>query len=130
MFDKENSKPVVVVTYGKSLLRGLILSIVLIFVSALLYFMTGLSDEGFESATWIIIILSICFGSIYGSMKIGRRGLVHGAAIGALYVCTLGIIAFLIEKGEVTFQSFLIKLVMATVIGALAGMIGMVLGKE
>lgn len=130
MLSKEEPKQGILLTYGKSLIRGLVLSILLVFVSALLYYYAGLSEESFETATWIIIILGICFGSIYGAMKIGSRGFLHGALIGGLYIVVLGIIAFLVEQGEVSLRGFLVKLVMALVIGALSGMIGMVLNKE
>jgi putative membrane protein (TIGR04086 family) len=117
-------------TYGKSLIRGLGLSIVLIFAVALLYHFGILGEESFDTAIWVVLILGICFGSIYGAMKIGMKGFIHGAAIGALYILILGLVAFLVDKGQVTLSGFLTRLVMGVVIGALSGMIGMVLNNK
>jgi putative membrane protein (TIGR04086 family) len=127
LFSKGEIKQGILLTYGKSLIRGLILSVVLIFGVALLYHFGVLGEESFTTAIWIVLILGICFGSIYGAMKIGSKGFIHGALIGALYIIILAMIAFLIEQGKVTLSGFLIRLVMALVIGAFAGMIGMVL---
>jgi putative membrane protein (TIGR04086 family) len=63
-------------------------------------------------------------------MKIGSKGFIHGAIIGVLYILILGIISFLVEQGSISLPLFTIRLVMALVIGALAGMIGMVLGSS
>lgn len=130
MLNKEDKGSNVLLTYGKALIRGIALTVLLLIIAALIYNFTGLGEEVFDTAIWIVLILGICFGSIYGSLKIGRRGYLHGAVIGALYTIIILLIAFLIEQGDVTMKGFLIRFIMSIVIGALSGMIGMVMGSR
>ena len=80
-----------------------------------------------QITAYIISIIGICYSSIYGSYKIGKRGYLHGAFIGFIYIFVLSIIALLAEKGEAKGSSMLIMYVMSIIIGMLSGMIGTVL---
>jgi putative membrane protein (TIGR04086 family) len=118
------------ITYIKAVSRGLILSLVLVLVVAALFYFSNLSFDFIDTATWIITITSICYSSIYGAYKIGRKGYLHGALIGAIYLIIVAIIAFLAEKGKLDMGGYLVAFIMSLVIGALSGMIGIVISNR
>lgn len=118
------------ITYIKAVSRGIMLSILLILVIAAIFYFSTLTEEFLNTAIWIITIVSICYSSIYGAFKIGSRGYLHGAVIGALYMILLTIIATLAEKGQLNFRAYLVSFIMSIIIGALSGMIGIIIGNR
>jgi putative membrane protein (TIGR04086 family) len=130
MVKKGDSNEKLYTIYIKSVLRGVILSVVLLLVAALIFYFTDLNESFMDTAVWIITIMSICFASIYGANRIGYRGFLHGALIGVFYIAVLAIIAVLAERGQVNVSSYLIMLIMAIVVGMLSGMIGIILKKQ
>lgn len=129
MFDKESGEKLYI-TYIKAVSRGIMISILLILVIAAIFYFTSLSEEFLDTAIWIVTIVSICYSSIYGAFKIASRGYLHGAAIGALYMILRTIIAILAEKGQLNLKAYLVSFIMAIVIGALSGMIGIIISNK
>lgn len=129
MFDKDSGEKLYI-TYIKAVSRGIILSIVLILVIAAIFYFTSLSEEFINTAIWIVTIISICYSSIYGAYKIGSKGYLHGGVIGAAYMILLTIIATLAEKGQLNFKAYFVSFIMSIIIGALAGMIGIVISNK
>jgi len=112
--------------YAKAVLRGIILSLVLLMVMSAVAYIAKL-DENYQSTiTWVIAVISISYAAVYGALRIGKRGFLHGALIGGIYVVLMFLFSYLTDKGVVDIRGFIIKFVMSVVIGALAGMIGMV----
>ncbi len=129
MFDKDSGEKFYI-TYIKAVSRGMILSIVLILVIAAMFYFTTLSQEFLNTAIWIITIVSICYSSIYGAYKIAQKGYLHGGVIGAIYMILLTIIATLAEKGQLNLKAYFVSFITAIVIGALSGMIGIIIGNK
>jgi putative membrane protein (TIGR04086 family) len=129
LFDKEKTSERLYLVYSKALGRSLILSVVLLIATSLIFYFTNLSEGFMSSSVWIITILSISYGSIFGARRVGSRGFVHGAVIGVLYIVVLAVIAILAERGQVNVISYIIMLVMAIIVGTLSGMIGMIMKK-
>lgn len=129
MFDKESGEKLYI-TYIKAVSRGIIISIVLNLVIAAIFYFTSLSEEFLNTAIWIVTIVSICYSSIYGAYKIASRGYLHGAVIGALYMILITIIATLAEKGQLNFKAYFVSFLMSIIIGALSGMIGIIIGNK
>lgn len=131
MFLQASSNDKMSIIYAKSVIRGILLSIILLILGALVFYFTSLNQDYIETFVWIVSILSICYASIYGTFKIGHKGFIHGAILGAIYTAVIAIIAILAERGQLDMKSYLIMLVMSIVIGALSGMIGITLsGKK
>lgn len=130
MFNKEESVDKVHVVYFKALMRGIILSIILLLIGCAIFYFGNLPEEYMKTFIWIMTVMSICYSSIYGTFKIGKRGYLHGALIGLIYIIILALVAFLAEKGQLNTRSYLILSVMALVVGALSGMIGIVLSSK
>jgi putative membrane protein (TIGR04086 family) len=129
VFDKDSGEKLYI-TYIKAVSRGIVLSIVLILIIAAIFYFTNLSEEFLNTAIWIITIISICYSSIYGAFKIGWKGYLHGGVIGAVYMILLTIIATLAEKGQLNLKAYFVSFLAAIVIGALSGMIGIIIGNK
>jgi putative membrane protein (TIGR04086 family) len=129
VFDKDSGEKFYI-TYIKAVSRGIILSIVLILIIAAMFYFTSLSEEFLNTAIWIVTIISICYSSIYGAYKIAQKGYLHGGAIGAIYMILLTIIATLAEKGQLNLKAYFVSFLAAIVIGALSGMIGIIIGNK
>lgn len=130
MLKKDENREQFYITYSKSVMRGIIISIILLIAAALIFFFSNLKEEYLNTAVWIITVLSICYSSIYGANKIGSKGYLHGAGIGGFYVLVLAIIAVLYGKGHLNVASYLIMFAMSLVVGAMAGMIGILIGNS
>lgn len=130
MFNKEESVERVHVVYLKALMRGIILSIILLLVGAFIFYFGNLPEEYMKTFIWIMTVMSICYSSIYGTLKIGKKGYFHGALIGLIYIIILALVAFLAEKGQLNIRSYLTLVIMSIIVGALSGMIGIVLSSR
>jgi putative membrane protein (TIGR04086 family) len=130
LYIDDNPREKLYFLYLKALLRGIILSVLLLIITACVFYYSSLDEKLMGSIVWIITVLGICYTSIFGSYKIGSRGLIHGIFLGMLYIIILGIIALLAENGAINFVSYLIMLVMSMVIGAFSGIIGSMLRKS
>lgn len=114
-------------TYLKSVARGVLLSVILLVIGALVFYFSNLNQDYMQTFIWIVTIISICYAGIYGAYKIGRRGFLHGALIGILYIVLLAFVAILAERGHLNMRTYTIMFLMSLVIGSLSGMIGVTL---
>lgn len=130
MYLNEGSREKAYIVYLKAITRGIILSVVLLLAAALVFYYTNLDEKYMSNVVWIITVLGICYSSIFGSHRIGSKGIIHGMVIGFIYMALLGLIAFLAEQGDLNVMSFLIMFIMALTVGALSGAIGVLLGKS
>lgn len=129
MYINEESRDKIYFVYLKSITRGVVLSVLLLLISAFVFYYTSLDEKYMSNVVWIITVLGICYSGIFGSHKIGSKGLIHGMAIGVIYIALLGVIALLAENGDINLISYIIMFAMAVIIGGLSGMIGVMLGK-
>jgi putative membrane protein (TIGR04086 family) len=115
--------------YIKAILRGMGLSILLVFLCSILFYFTALSDEYIDLVAFIITVAAICYSGIYVTYRIGSRGLIHGALVGGVYVLLLMCIGFVGESGELSMVSYCIMFIAGILVGALAGVIGTLINK-
>jgi putative membrane protein (TIGR04086 family) len=130
LYVNDNPREKLYFVYLKALSRGIILSVLLLLIAAFVFYYTDLNESFMSSIVWIITILGICYTCIFGSYRIGSKGLIHGIFLGIIYILLLGLIALLAEKGGINNTSFVIMLVMSMVIGAICGVIGTMLSKN
>ena len=116
--------------YLKAIIRGIVLSVVLLLITSFAFYFTNLSERFMSSAIWVITVLGICYSSIYGANRIGTRGILHGIILGVIYICILGVVGLLSETGEINYISYGIMLSMGIVIGGMAGVLGINIGKS
>lgn len=130
MFKKDDSKDRLYMVYIKAVSRGIIISIVLLLLTSLIFYFTSINQNFIKTIVWIITIISICYTGIYAAVKAGYKGYLHGAVSGAIYMIILFVIASLAKSGMISFKSYFTMFIMALVIGALSGMIGMIIGNK
>ena len=130
MYVNDNPREKLYFVYLKALSRGIILSVLLILIAAFVFYYTDLNESLMSSIVWVITILGICYTCIFGSYKIGSRGLINGICLGIIYILLLGLIAMLAEKGGINSMSFVIMLGMSMVIGGICGVIGTMLSSK
>lgn len=128
MSKKDNEKnDNLVKIYAKAILRGIILSLILLLITSAVLYLGQIGDEHYRTITWVIMIVSICYSAIYAALRIGKRGFLHGALIGVIFILIMMLVAYLTEKGAISIRNYMVLFLMSIVIGALAGMIGMVI---
>lgn len=125
---KDDIKENVALVYLKSLIRGVILSIVLLLVTAIVFHFSNLDPTHIDTVTFIITVLSIVYAAIYGSFKIKSKGYLHGGIIGLLYMIVVAMISLFVQKGNIHYKGLIIMMIMSLVIGIFSGMIGILLG--
>jgi putative membrane protein (TIGR04086 family) len=130
LFDNDEAKEKIYLVYLKAIIRGVILSVLLLLIAAFVFYYSSLDEKYMNSAVWIITILGICYSGIFCSYKIGSKGIFHGMFVGVIYISLLGMVALLTEQGDINFMSYIIMFSMAVIIGGLSGMIGNILGKS
>ena len=118
----ENSK------YFRSVVKGttgaLILSFIGIAVLSLLMTKLVFSTGIFNMIYVIISLCSLSLGAIIGAKKNGAKGWLVGVGVALGYYLVLFILSSS-SSGEITFKLFdLTKLVIASAVGTLAGMLG------
>lgn len=124
----ENSEKSYLV-YIKAIIRGLVLSLILLLLTAIVFYFTALSDQFINLAAWVITIVTICYSGIYTSYRMGRKGLIHGMLIGLLFIITLILIALIASKGELRMITYVIMLITGIIVGGLSGVIGTLINK-
>ncbi|CDF58337.1 TIGR04086 family membrane protein [Thermobrachium celere] len=124
---KEDIRENIALIYLKSISRGVILSIILLLITALVFHYTNWDPKHVDTVTFIITVLSIVYASIYGCFKIKSKGYLHGGIIGLLYMVVIAMVSLFVQKGNINFKGLIIMLVMALVIGVFSGLIGIIL---
>ncbi|KMT21266.1 TIGR04086 family membrane protein [Clostridium cylindrosporum] len=124
-----NEKDKLYVAYLKAIIGSGVLSIILLVLASLMFYFMSFTDSQMNTSVWVITVLGICYCGVFGAIKIGSRGYLHGAVLGGLYTIIIGIIGLLTEAGKVNMQTFLVTFIMSVVVGMLSGMIGMMLKK-
>lgn len=127
--EKIKEKDKIYVTYLKSIIGAGTLSVVLLILASLLFYFTDFSESQMSTTVWVITVLGICYAGVFSAMKIGTKGYLHGAILGAIYTAFLGIIGVLTESGSVNIQTFLVTFIMSLLVGMFSGMIGVIIKK-
>lgn len=108
----------------KGSLFAIIISLVFLFIYACLLTYTNISEETMTPVVITISGISILIGSSISSMKIKKQGMLNGALVGLIYMIFIYLLSSIILTGFVLDMKSIIMIV----VGALAGMIGGVIG--
>lgn len=130
MYNKSENGEKIYIIYLKAVGRGLLMSIILLLITALVFYLSRLNQSYMNTIVWIILILSIAYTGIYASGQIASKGYLHGAICGMIYIVLVDLIGVLYSNGHSSVTSYVIMGVMALVIGALSGMIGMMINNN
>ena len=117
------------ITYLKAIIGSGVVSIILLVIASLLFYFMDFNEEQMNTAVWVITVLGICYAGVFGALKIGSKGYLHGAILGCIYTIIVGTLGMLTEAGKINTHTFIVTLIMSIVVGMLSGMIGMALKK-
>ncbi|SES73711.1 putative membrane protein, TIGR04086 family [Natronincola peptidivorans] len=110
--------------YGKGLIRAYIVSLLFFLISAIIITYTKLGEGVIPILTSIIMVVSIAYAAIYVSVHIKKRGWLHGAFIGLLYILFLIILSKIFITDFVMDKVIYYRILTCTVTGGIGGMIG------
>lgn len=108
----------------KGSVLAMIVSIIFLFIFALLLTYTSLSENTIFPVVLTITGVSILVGSSMSSMKIKKNGLINGGAVGLIYILILYLVSSLCFTGFQITGNSLIMLLVGTLTGILGGIIG------
>lgn len=108
---------------GKGVLRGCIITIVLAFLLALIQAFSSIGESALSVCILVTSMLSIMYGCIYATKKIGNKGWLVGIMVALIYMVILYIAAMILGKDGLAAKD-LWRVLLALVTGALSGMLG------
>jgi putative membrane protein (TIGR04086 family) len=109
---------------AEGVLRGFIITVVLLLIFAVIMTFTEVSEKTSSTFYLVTTILSIMYGSIYAVRKIKRRGWLIGIVVTLLYLLVLYIVSIVSGNSSVIGTDRVTRLLLALIVGALSGMIG------
>ena len=108
----------------KGSITSIILTVVILFVFALLLAYTNMPESIITPIVISTSGFSILIGSIISSLKIKKQGIINGGAVGFVYILTIYILSSIIQNDFGLNTSSIIMIVVAILVGALGGIIG------
>lgn len=109
---------------AEGVLRGFIITVVLLLIFAVIMTFTEVSERASSVFYLVTTILSIMYGSIYAVRKIKKRGWLIGIIVTLLYLLVLYIVSIVSGNSSVIGTDRVTRVLLALIVGALSGMIG------
>jgi putative membrane protein (TIGR04086 family) len=117
-----SSRSILVVSKG--VLIAYIISILSLIIYGILLAITSLSEATMPTAVMVITMVSIALAGIYTAVKVETRGWLNGALVGLIYMIILFFISMILKTGITLDKYIIFRMFMGSVIGGLAGIIG------
>lgn len=108
---------------GKGVLRGLILTLIIAFLLALIQTYSSIGESALSICILLTSMISIIYSSIFAAKKINSKGWLVGLLVSILYVAIIYIAAFVWGKDAINIKD-LWRVILALVTGILSGMLG------
>jgi putative membrane protein (TIGR04086 family) len=108
---------------GKGVLRGLILTLIIAFLLALIQTYSSIGESALSISILLTSMISIIYSSIFAAKKINNKGWLVGLLVSILYVAIIYIAAFVWGKDAINIKD-LWRVILALVTGILSGMLG------
>ena len=122
LYDKENENTILILI--KSIFLALIISLICIIIYAVVLSITPVSDNTMSVITQVITMISIVAASLYCSRKIRSKGWLYGIIIGIIFVLVIIPISMIWGQMPTFDKYFVAKLLMASLVGLVGGIIG------
>ena len=110
-------------TIGKGLIISLLLTLISIFIYAIVLVNTTVSEKTIKPVVTITGI-SILVGSSISSLKIKKNGILNGILVGGLYLSTIYILSSIALCGFIFNLSSIIMICTGMLLGGVGGIIG------
>lgn len=108
----------------KGMIFAFLFSLICFLILSLILTFTNISESIIKPASYIIMIISIVVGSGYVAQRVDKRGWMHGAITGLLYIIILSIMGILTGGGMVLGQLFFSRIIIGIVAGGIGGILG------
>ena len=108
----------------KGSILAIIISIILLTIYAALLTYTSIAETTMTIVVITIAGISILIGSSISARKIKKQGMLNGALVGIVYMLAL----YLISSSTSTGFNMDVKTIIMILVGAIAGMIGGIIG--
>lgn len=108
----------------KALCLAILITFGLILIVTFILRFTDLRETKLPMLNNIILILSIVSSSLYLITRTREKGWLYGASLGFLYYLLIIIVNLLFSRFDILQPISLVKLVLAMIIGAIGGIIG------
>ncbi len=108
----------------KSVVLALIISLICIIIYAIVLSITPVSDNSMTIVTQIISMISVLAAAIYCGQRIKVKGWLYGLIVGIVYIIILIPISLLWGHSLIFDKYFFAKILMASLVGLIGGIIG------
>ncbi|MHC6180668.1 TIGR04086 family membrane protein [Clostridium sp. JNZ X4-2] len=108
----------------EGVIRGFIITVILLLIFAVVMTFIEVSSGVSYIVYLVTTIVSIMYASIYAVRKIGERGWLIGIIVTLLYLFILYVVSIISGNSAVIGVDGIRRLVLALMVGALSGMIG------
>ena len=103
---------------------GIGISLILLFIFAIILTYTSVSENTINPVIIIISGVSILIGSSISTLKIRKNGLLNGAIVGLIYTLTIYLLSSITGSGFSINLYSLIMMIICVITGMLGGIIG------
>ena len=110
---------------GEGVLRSFFITLALIFILVIVSTFYDM-DAGIRSACFVVLsMLSVVYGSIYSTRKIGKKGWLVGISVAFLYIIMIYFVAIIAGSREIPLDyKDAARMMLALLVGGLSGMLG------
>jgi len=110
---------------GMGVLLALVISLAVFMAASVIISYTAVPETIVPYLSFITSILSIFVGALFVSRKISYKGWLNGGLTGIFYVLIVLLLGLFIAGEFPVFTSFLMKVFLGFIFGAVSGIVGM-----
>lgn len=111
-------------TIIKGLAISVILSLVAIFIFAVIISYTNFSENGVAPVMIGIVATSILIGTAVSTWKLAKNGILNGGLVGLLYMLILYLVSSSLGTGFALNTNAIIMIILGIIAGMIGGIIG------
>lgn len=119
---ESSSNSIIKILKGSAI--SMITTLILLIIFSVLLTFTNINERTMPTVIIMITALSILLGSQITTLKIKKKGIINGMAVGGTYMITLYFISSIVSKNFSLNKYSIIMMATGLLIGGLGGMIG------
>ncbi len=108
----------------QGVIRASISTVLCIIIYAILISFVPLGDKATSVFIVVVTLLSVMYGSIYATLKMGNKGWLVGLLVALFYMLILYIVSIICGKGFAIDIKDFVRFSLALIVGTLSGMLG------
>ncbi len=119
---ESSSNSIIKILKGSAI--SMITTLILLIIFSVLLTFTNINERTMPTVIIMITALSILLGSQITTLKIKKKGIINGMAVGGTYMITLYFISSIVSKNFSLNKYSIIMMATGLLIGGLGGIIG------